>query len=239
MLAYCVVEMAIPWWLLSSAERRLPSSLSGLLIATVPLIALILAALTGHADRLDRRGVVGLLIGLLGVMVLLGFDVGTGDLGAVGMVGLVALGYATGPAIASRYLGHLPSLRLATVSLVAVAMSMRAGGRLAAPGSFSAQDHRGVDPSARTGVHSPGLRGLFRPDQRGRFGAVDHHHLSQSGRGGRPWGSPCWGAVHAGHRVPGCPDTGRMLAVHRTTGPDRRPGGHRCPRPFADAEDPP
>jgi drug/metabolite transporter (DMT)-like permease len=122
LLAYCVVEMAVPWWLLSSAERRLPSSLSGLLIATVPLIALILAGLTGHADRLDRRGVVGLLIGLLGVMVLLGFDVGTGDLGAVGMVGLVALGYATGPLIASRYLGHLPSLGLATVSLVAVAV---------------------------------------------------------------------------------------------------------------------
>jgi drug/metabolite transporter (DMT)-like permease len=122
LLAYGVVEMAVPWWLLSDAERRLPSSLSGLLIATVPLMALILAGLTGQADRLDRRGVIGLLIGLLGVVVLLGFDVGTGDLGAVAMVGVVAVGYATGPLIASRYLGHLPSLGLATVSLVAVAV---------------------------------------------------------------------------------------------------------------------
>jgi drug/metabolite transporter (DMT)-like permease len=122
LLAYCVVEMAVPWWLLSDAERRLPSSLSGLLIATVPLMALILAGLTGQVDRLDRRGVIGLLIGLVGVVVLLGFDVGTGDLGAVGMVGVVAVGYATGPLIASRYLGHLPSLGLATVSLVAVAV---------------------------------------------------------------------------------------------------------------------
>lgn len=121
LLAYCVVEMAVPWWLLSDAERRLPSSLSGLLIATVPLIAVILAALTGHVDRFDRRGVIGLLVGLAGVMALLGFDVGTGDLGAVGMAGLVAVGYAIGPLVASRYLGHLPSLGLATVSLVAVA----------------------------------------------------------------------------------------------------------------------
>lgn len=122
LLAYCVVEMAVPWWLLSDAERRLPSSLSGLLIATVPLIAVILAALTGHVDRFDRRGVIGLLVGLAGVVVLLGFGVGTGDLVAVGMVGLVALGYATGPLVASRYLGHLPSLGLATVSLFAVAL---------------------------------------------------------------------------------------------------------------------
>jgi drug/metabolite transporter (DMT)-like permease len=122
LLVYCVVEMAVPWWLLSDAERRLPSSLSGLLIATVPLIALILAALTGSVDRFDRRGVIGLLIGLAGVMVLLGFDVGTGNLGAVGMVGLVAVGYAIGPLVAARFLGHLPSLGLAAVSLVAVAL---------------------------------------------------------------------------------------------------------------------
>ena len=37
LLAYTLAELAIPWYLLSSAERRLPSSLSGLLVATVPL----------------------------------------------------------------------------------------------------------------------------------------------------------------------------------------------------------
>lgn len=122
LLAYTIAELAIPWWLLSDAERRLPSSLSGLLIATVPLISVILAALTGHSDRLDRRGLAGLGIGLAGVMALLGLDVGTGDLGAVGMVGLVAVGYAIGPLLASRYFGHLPSLSLAAVSLTLVAV---------------------------------------------------------------------------------------------------------------------
>src|SRR5580704_10911704 len=60
LLAYTVAELAIPWWLLSNAERRLPSSLSGLLVATVPMIAVVLAAVTGHRDRFDRRGVIGL-----------------------------------------------------------------------------------------------------------------------------------------------------------------------------------
>ena len=56
LLAYTVAELAIPWYLLSDAERRLPSSLSGLLIAAVPLIAVVLAAADRAGDRFDRRG---------------------------------------------------------------------------------------------------------------------------------------------------------------------------------------
>jgi drug/metabolite transporter (DMT)-like permease len=123
LLAYTVAELAIPWWFLSDAERRLPSSLSGLLVATVPLIGLLLAAVTGHRDRFDRRGLFGLVLGLVGVAVLLGLDIGRGDLGAVGEVGIVAVGYATGPLLAARYLGQLSSLALAAVSLALVALA--------------------------------------------------------------------------------------------------------------------
>jgi drug/metabolite transporter (DMT)-like permease len=122
LLAYTLAELAIPWYLLSSAERRLPSSLSGLLVATVPLIALLLAVATGHQDRIDRRGLVGLVVGLVGVGVLLGLDVGGGDLGAVGEVGVVAVGYATGPLLVARYLGQRSGLALAAVSLTLVAV---------------------------------------------------------------------------------------------------------------------
>jgi drug/metabolite transporter (DMT)-like permease len=120
-LAYTVAELAVPWFLLSDAERRLPSSLSGLLVATVPLIAVVLAAATGHRDQVDRRGLIGLFVGLMGVAVLLGLDVGTGDVGAAGKVGLVAVGYAIGPLLAARYFAHLSSLALAAVSLALVA----------------------------------------------------------------------------------------------------------------------
>jgi drug/metabolite transporter (DMT)-like permease len=121
LLAYTVAELAIPWLLLPDAERHLPSSLTGLLVATVPLIAVVLAALTGHRDRMDRRGVLGLVVGLIGVAALLGLDVGGGHPGAVGEVGLVAVGYAIGPLLAARYFGTLSSLALAAASLVLVA----------------------------------------------------------------------------------------------------------------------
>ena len=123
LLAYTVLEMAIPWWLLPDAERRLPSSLTGLLVATVPLIAVVLAAVTGHRDQMDRRGLLGLVVGLIGVAALLGLDVGGGHPGAVGEVGLVAVCYATGPLLAARYFGNLSSLALSAVSVALVAVA--------------------------------------------------------------------------------------------------------------------
>jgi drug/metabolite transporter (DMT)-like permease len=123
LLAYTVAELALPWFLLSDAEKRLPSSLSGLLVATVPLIAVVLAILTRHHDRMDSRQILGLLVGLVGVGVLLGLDVGKGDLGSVALVLLVALGYATGPLLVARYMGHLSSLALAAVTMALVAFA--------------------------------------------------------------------------------------------------------------------
>jgi drug/metabolite transporter (DMT)-like permease len=123
LLAYTVLEMAIPWWLLPDAERRLPSSLTGLLVATVPLIAVVLAAATGHRDQMDRRGLLGLVVGLIGVAALLGLDVGGGHPGAVAEVGLVAVCYATGPLLAARYFGNLSSLALSAVSVALVAVA--------------------------------------------------------------------------------------------------------------------
>ncbi len=96
-IAYTVVEVSLPWFLLSDAERRLSSSLTGLLIAAVPLIGAVLQRLTRGDDRMDPGRAAGLVVGLFGVAVLVGLNVSFRHLGAVGEVGLVAIGYATGP----------------------------------------------------------------------------------------------------------------------------------------------
>ena len=120
---YCVCELAVPWFLLSNAEKRIPSSLSGLLVASVPLIATIGAYLTGDREVLERKRVTGLLIGLAGVGVLLGLDVHGAELGSVAQVLVVAVGYAVGPLIADRYLADQSSLALSAVSLAVVAVA--------------------------------------------------------------------------------------------------------------------
>ena len=121
-LAYTLVEVSLPWFLLADGERRLSSSLTGLLIATVPLIGALLQLLTRGDDRLDRRRVSGLLIGLIGVAVLVGLNASFKDLSAVGEVGLVALGYAAGPIIIARRLPTLPAVGVVAASLVLTAI---------------------------------------------------------------------------------------------------------------------
>ncbi len=122
-LIYTIVEVAVPWFLLSDAERRLSSSLTGLLIAAVPFVGVVLGRLTGAEDRFDTRRLFGLLVGFVGVAALVGLNVSTRDFGAAGEVGLVAVGYALGPMIISRRLSHLPALGVVAVSLALPAIA--------------------------------------------------------------------------------------------------------------------
>jgi drug/metabolite transporter (DMT)-like permease len=114
---FACVEIVVPWLLLSEAETRLSSSMSGLLIASVPILVAVLGRLTGGTDRLTPVRWAGLLIGLAGVGLLIGPGTPGGDLGAVGEVLLVALCYAIGPLIASRRLGDLPPLAMTAACL--------------------------------------------------------------------------------------------------------------------------
>jgi drug/metabolite transporter (DMT)-like permease len=135
-LAYTVVEVALPWFLLSDAERRLSSSLTGLLIAAVPLIGAIITWLTRGDERLDLRRIAGLVVGFVGVGTLVGLNVSYRDLGAVGEVALVAVGYAAGPIIVSRRLPSLPSIGVVTASLVLSAIAYAPLGLTHLPGRF-------------------------------------------------------------------------------------------------------
>lgn len=122
LLLFAVLEMAGPWWLLAHAEQDLSSSLTGLLVAAVPLVAAAAGRLLGESDRLDRTRVAGLFVGMAGVGVLLGLDVRGGDLLAVGAVGLTVLGYATGPLVISRALTHVPSQGVNAAALLVTAL---------------------------------------------------------------------------------------------------------------------
>jgi drug/metabolite transporter (DMT)-like permease len=117
---FAVVEIMLPWALLSDAERHLSSSMSGLLIAAVPIIGLVLARLTGGAERLTVVRGVGLLAGLAGVALLAGPRMAaSGGAWPITEVILTAICYATGPLIANRRLGGLPGLGTTAVCLAA------------------------------------------------------------------------------------------------------------------------
>jgi drug/metabolite transporter (DMT)-like permease len=119
---FTVVEMAIPWLLLADAERRVTSSLAGLFMAGVPLVAALLSRAAGAHEPLGARRLVGLLVGLAGVVALVGLDLGRGDLVAIVELSIVAVGYAVGPMIISRRLSDVPALDVVAVSLALCAI---------------------------------------------------------------------------------------------------------------------
>jgi len=120
--AFAALEMIVPWGLLSSAERQLPSSLAGLLIAAVPIIAVVIARLTGGTERLTWRRWSGLLTGLAGVAVLAAPHLAGGHAWPIAEVLLVAVGYAAAPLIAARKLADVPALPMTTACLTVAAL---------------------------------------------------------------------------------------------------------------------
>jgi drug/metabolite transporter (DMT)-like permease len=121
-LALTVVELAVPWLMLARAEQHISSSMTGLLIATVPLMAAVIYSLIPGMERLDGRRLLGLVVGFAGVAALVGIDVRQVDLLAVAEVILTAFCYAVGPLVISRRLADLPGLAVvgAAVTITAV-----------------------------------------------------------------------------------------------------------------------
>ncbi|HWI31078.1 MAG TPA: DMT family transporter [Microbacterium sp.] len=123
-LAFAAIEIAGPFLLLGHAEQTLPSGLTGLLVATVPLFAAVIAFARGDRASLKPARIVGLVIGFLGVAIIvigpgLGVDGGVGLI-AIGEVLLVAICYAIAPFIVARRLGAVPALGTVTLSLAVV-----------------------------------------------------------------------------------------------------------------------
>ncbi|OPC84271.1 EamA family transporter [Embleya scabrispora] len=117
LLVFAVTEFVGPWWLLSDAERRLSSSTTGLLIASVPIFGAVLVYLTGGTERMGPVRWAGLAIGFGGVAVLAGPTLGGGDPWAAVEVLATALCYAGAALVAERRLKDVPSLPMTVVCL--------------------------------------------------------------------------------------------------------------------------
>jgi drug/metabolite transporter (DMT)-like permease len=123
-LAFGAIEMAGPFVLLAHAEQTLPSGLTGLLVATVPLFAAMIALGGGDRSVLTPARSIGLFVGFAGVAVIvigpgLAIDGGAGLI-AIGEVLLVAVCYAIAPFIVASRLKDVPALGSVTVALLAV-----------------------------------------------------------------------------------------------------------------------
>jgi drug/metabolite transporter (DMT)-like permease len=136
LLAYTAIEVALPWFLLSRAETKLTSSLTGLLIAAVPLVGALIVSLSGERERLGGRRWLGLLVGIGGVAAIVGLDLGHVDAVALVEIALVAVCYAVGPIILARHLNGAPALGVVAASLALTALAYAPLTAVRWPGSW-------------------------------------------------------------------------------------------------------
>jgi drug/metabolite transporter (DMT)-like permease len=122
LLAYTIAEIILPWYFLSSAEQRIPSSTAGLLLATVPLAGVAVAFVLGRPEKLSLLNWLGLAAGMAGVAILVGFDLAGSDLIGVAEMAVVVVGYAVGPAILARWMSDLPGVGVVSLSLAITAV---------------------------------------------------------------------------------------------------------------------
>jgi drug/metabolite transporter (DMT)-like permease len=108
LVAFAIVEITIPFPLIAFGEESLSSSLTAILIATVPLFVAVLALRFDRSEKPTATRFVGMLVGLAGVAALVGIDVAgsTEELIGAGAILVAAMGYACGPMIVKRQLAE-------------------------------------------------------------------------------------------------------------------------------------
>ncbi len=118
-VAFALAEFAIPFSLISLGERWISSSVTGILIAMVPLSVALIQRFFGIREALGAWRIAGLAIGFIGVAALLGTGPIAGVLGwaGVGCMLVSTLGYAVGPLIIQRHLQDLDSIGPLAASL--------------------------------------------------------------------------------------------------------------------------
>src|SRR6202021_3223175 len=104
-IAFGLIEFAIPFSLISLGERWISSSVTGILIAMVPLSIALIQRFFGIREALGGWRIAGLAMGFAGVAALLGPGPISGVLGwaGVGCMRVSTLCYAVGPLIIQRH----------------------------------------------------------------------------------------------------------------------------------------
>lgn len=124
-LLYTVTELIGPWYFITAAEQKITSGLAGLLIATTPIWAALLASIFGDKTVWHTSRLFGLIVGFIGVIAVVGIESLSGrqDIVAIGMVILAAMGYAYAINMITRRIPEVSGLGLNTWAMIITAFA--------------------------------------------------------------------------------------------------------------------
>ncbi len=115
-----IVQVVVPFLLITYGERHIASGLAGILVAAAPIFTVLLAIRYDQEERLRGIAAGGIVVGIVGVVLLFGVDLSSDAETAAGglMVLLAALGYAVGALYLKARVRDVPTLGLAAGTMV-------------------------------------------------------------------------------------------------------------------------
>jgi drug/metabolite transporter (DMT)-like permease len=119
LVVMAIVNIIIPFALITWAEQSVDSSIAAILTSAVPLFAIVIAPLFLHDEPIRVNGIVGLAVGFVGVVVLTSHDLTTTGSDITGEIALLgaALSYAVGAVYARHTMRGVPPMIPAVVQV--------------------------------------------------------------------------------------------------------------------------
>lgn len=130
-----VVQVVVPFLLITYGERHVASSLAGILVASAPIFTALIAARIDEEERPRGIAAAGVVLGIAGVVLLFGVDL-SGDAEALAgglMVLLASLGYAIGGLFLKHRLRGVPAVAIAASTMLAGAIVLLPAALLSLP----------------------------------------------------------------------------------------------------------
>ena len=124
-LIAALIQGTIPLVLLTVGQQHVSSSLAGIIVAAQPVFVAFLAIFLDPLDRPNRQGLAGVAVGLIGVGLLFGLDLGGRGTTLVsgGLILAAALSFAAGAVIIHRWLTEAAPLAVATATMTVTSLA--------------------------------------------------------------------------------------------------------------------
>jgi len=112
LVVMAVVNIVIPFVLITWAEQSVDSSIAAILTSAVPLFVIVIAPLFLHDEPIRVNGIAGLGIGFVGVIVLTSNELSLSNSDLTGEIALLgaALSYAVGAVYSRRNMRGIPPM---------------------------------------------------------------------------------------------------------------------------------
>ncbi|MSV75797.1 MAG: EamA family transporter, partial [Actinobacteria bacterium] len=119
-IPYAIGEMIGPWFLITAAEEKMSSGLAGLLVATVPIWATLIASMHGDKTVWQSKRLIGIFVGFIGIVLVVGIESFSGrqSIVAIFMILIAAIGYAWAVTMVTTKIPHIEPISINAVAMV-------------------------------------------------------------------------------------------------------------------------